>query len=315
MKKISNKHKMAIVEELNKRQERIKLENKKQKELEEAKKQRKEKRAALRERHKLNELKEKIQQEIIKVANLEDFNVKLRIYDVKDPAASNDGIIVIGGFIGEIILTFTCLLDFILAQPQNESFQFTTESIEQFLMDLLCADDSHFPDASIVLQLNKAVEEIAGAGNPVSVDTVLKYVKDQSNISDFGLHFMMDVKKDLVLSQEVIDVVFKTVTKICVEQPKAMLDIPAKPDGAEGDAEEEYNNKVEEIKADNEKFTKENAQLTKIKAKVVLKHKPESMQNDNEKALLKINNFTNEVLDADGKPVKSARTDGSNPEG
>jgi hypothetical protein len=29
MKKISNKHKMAIVEELNKRQERIKLENKK----------------------------------------------------------------------------------------------------------------------------------------------------------------------------------------------------------------------------------------------------------------------------------------------
>jgi hypothetical protein len=45
-------------------------------------------------------------------------------------------------------------------------------------MDLLCADDSHFPDASIVLQLNKAVEEIAGAGNSVSVDTVLKYVKD-----------------------------------------------------------------------------------------------------------------------------------------
>lgn len=182
-------------------------------------------------------------------------------------------------------------------------------------MDLLCADDSHFPDASIVLQLNKAVEEIAGAGNPVSVDTVLKYVKDQSNISDFGLHFMMDVKKDLVLSQEVIDVVFKTVTKICVEQPKAMLEIPAKPDGAEGDAEEEYNTKVDEIKADNEKFTKENAQLTKIKAKVVLKHKPESMQNDNEMALLKINNFTNEVLDVDGKPIKSARTDGSNPEG
>ena len=181
-------------------------------------------------------------------------------------------------------------------------------------MELLCADDSNFPDGSIVFTLNKAVEEIV-PGAPVSVDTVLKYIKDQNNIADFGLRFMMEVKKDLVLSQEVIDVVFKTVTKICVEQPKAMVDIPLKPDGLEGDAEEDFNAKIEEVKAENEKATKENAQQAKIKAKVVMKSKPEIMQADNEKALLKLNNHTNEVLDADGKPVKSARTDGSNPEG
>lgn len=181
-------------------------------------------------------------------------------------------------------------------------------------MELLCADDSTFPDASVVFTLNKPVEEIA-PGAPVSVDTVLKYVKDQQNISDFGLRFMMDVKKDLVLSQEVIDVVFRTVTRICVQQPKAMVDMPIKPDGLDEAGEEDFNNKCEEIKADNEKTTKDNAQLAKIKAKVVLKHKSEIMQADNEKALLKLNNHNVEQLDADGKPIKSARTDGSNPEG
>jgi len=38
-----------------------------------------------------------------------------------------------------------------------------------------------------------------------------------------------------------------------------LIPIPEKPEGADGDAEDDYNNKVEEIKADNEKITKENA--------------------------------------------------------
>lgn len=116
----------------------------KQKEQEEAKRQRKEARAALREKHRLGLLKEVIQNEIMKQAVLEEYNTKLKIYDVKDPASSNDGIIVIGGLIGELIISFTCLLDFILATPSNENFQFSVETIEAYLMDLLCAEDSHF---------------------------------------------------------------------------------------------------------------------------------------------------------------------------
>ena len=75
---------------------------------------------------------------------MEEYNTKLKIYDVKDPASSNDGIIVIGGLIGELIISFTCLLDFILATPSNENFQFSVETIEAYLMDLLWAEDSHF---------------------------------------------------------------------------------------------------------------------------------------------------------------------------
>jgi hypothetical protein len=36
---------------------------------------------------------------------------------VRSPLATNDGVIVIGGFVGELIITFTCMLDYILASP------------------------------------------------------------------------------------------------------------------------------------------------------------------------------------------------------
>lgn len=42
-----------------------------------------------------------------------------KIYDIRDPDAKKDGINVIGGLMGELIITFTCLLDYILANPQN----------------------------------------------------------------------------------------------------------------------------------------------------------------------------------------------------
>jgi len=41
----------------------------------------------------------------------------MKIYDVRDPGATDDGVILIGGFMGEMIITFTCLLDYILASP------------------------------------------------------------------------------------------------------------------------------------------------------------------------------------------------------
>ena len=66
MKNIAKSHKMAIVQELNKRQERMKEQLKKQKEQEEAKRLRKEKRAALREKHRLGQLKDIIQAEVMK---------------------------------------------------------------------------------------------------------------------------------------------------------------------------------------------------------------------------------------------------------
>jgi hypothetical protein len=48
---------------------------------------------------------------------MEDYNPAIKIYDVRDPEGRRDGIFLIGGFVGELIITFTCLNDYILANP------------------------------------------------------------------------------------------------------------------------------------------------------------------------------------------------------
>jgi hypothetical protein len=60
---------------------------------------------------------------------------------------------VIGGLAGELIVTFTCLLDYILANPQNQNFTFTTEAIEAYLKDLLIHEN--FQDGSLTLHVNQ----------------------------------------------------------------------------------------------------------------------------------------------------------------
>ena len=89
----------------------------------------------------------------------------MMIYDVRDPNTNNDGIVLIGGFIGELIITFTCLLDYILADPKHQNFSFTDETMEQFLFDLLGNDD--YPDGICSLTINKTVEELL-AGRDLS---------------------------------------------------------------------------------------------------------------------------------------------------
>jgi hypothetical protein len=83
----------------------------------------------------------------------------VKVYDIRDPEAKKDGIIVIGGLIGEIIVTFTCLLDYILANPQNANFQFTPETVEAFLKDLLITEG--FQEGALSLGL--ASHPVAGA--------------------------------------------------------------------------------------------------------------------------------------------------------
>ena len=102
----------------------------KKKEEEDAKKRRKDKRAALRERDRLSKLKQQIIDTVITPAVQSDYVTTMKIYDVRDPATANDGIVLIGGFVGELIISFTCLLDYILADPKHQQFLFNGEMME-----------------------------------------------------------------------------------------------------------------------------------------------------------------------------------------
>ena len=186
------------------------------------------------------------------------------MYDVRDPSATNDGIMIIGGFVGELIITFTCLNDFILANPNYQNFQFTLDMLDQFLTELLISEESAFPDASIVLHLPASLEELTGSPEP-AYDQVAKLVRDPSNLADFGLQFLFEVQKDIVLAQDVIDIVFRSLCKAALMKPRQPLPLPEMPDDADDDKRDELNEQTEKIKAENENIEKENAKIQRLK--------------------------------------------------
>ena len=84
MKSLAKSHKQAILTELNKRQEKDKQALMLKQMADEERRLRKEERAALRERARLNTLLEKITNDLLNSATLEEYTPKLKIYDIKD---------------------------------------------------------------------------------------------------------------------------------------------------------------------------------------------------------------------------------------
>ena len=314
MSKIALVHKQSIVKELNKRQEKKKEEMRKKREEEEERKQRKNKRAALRERHRLEQLKEQIMNEVMNPAVQEEYAVKHRVYDVRDPLASNDGIIIVGGLMGELIISFTCMLDYILASPQHQNFTFSLELMEQFLTELLGNEENPFPEQALILHLNKELHMIAQQAD-VEYEQAAMIARNTGNMADFGLRFLFEIQKDLVLSNDVIEVLYKAVCKLAMKPPTPMHPVPEATEDMDAAAKEELAETVEKVKADNEAIEKENAKSEVIKKKVLVKARAEdALYNEElEKALLKVSNFREVTIDASGNPVQSARTGGSTP--
>ena len=130
MRNVAIRHKQSIVKELNRRQELKKEELRKKKEAEDAKKRRKDRRAALRERKRLENLRNLIMDSVTTPAEQKEYTTQMKIYDVRDPTTEKDGIVLVGGFVGELIISFTCMLDYILADPKHQNFYFSDEMME-----------------------------------------------------------------------------------------------------------------------------------------------------------------------------------------
>ena len=58
---------------------------------------------------------------IVALANQVEYTPAMNIFDIRDYVNSEGqvGVYVIGGFVGELMLTFTTLYDYILANPSN----------------------------------------------------------------------------------------------------------------------------------------------------------------------------------------------------
>lgn len=55
---------------------------------------------------------------------LEPYTPAVSVYDIKDQAANNEGLIVMGGMIGQVIITLQCLQEYVRTTPMNHDFTF-----------------------------------------------------------------------------------------------------------------------------------------------------------------------------------------------
>ena len=148
----SRVHKQAIQKEAKRIEEKRKEEMRIQQEKEEARRIRREARAALREKRRVNEIRNHVINELVNPTEMADFKPDLhRISDVRDPDSHHPSIYVIGGFMAELLLVLTCLHDYILANPQNQGFEFQAEQVRAFIRDLLFG--SNFPENAMTLNL------------------------------------------------------------------------------------------------------------------------------------------------------------------
>lgn len=56
-------------------------------------------------------------------------------------------------------------------------------------------------------------------GKNLTSDLMAKMARDPVNIADFGLNFMFDVQKELVLNPDVIEVLYRAICKVAMQEP------------------------------------------------------------------------------------------------
>lgn len=73
------------------------------------------------------------------------------------------GIHLMGGMIGELLMTFSCLMEYTHASPSHDAFSFKPSEIEQFLTEMIQED---FTDNCCVLRLKEILKDKLSADAP-----------------------------------------------------------------------------------------------------------------------------------------------------
>jgi hypothetical protein len=294
----AREHKQSIQKEYKRREEKKRREFRIQKQKEEERHKRREQRAAARERARVIDLKKRVIHHIIEPAKVEEkFNPEtMKVYDVRDPEGSDDGIFLIGGIMSEIMTTFTCLHDYILANPQNQNFHFTYDTIIEYLKGLLIGNN--FPDGAITLHISEKEEGDDGAmAEDMDEERFLRHCLTKTCINDYGLSFFFEVCKEMVIAREFIECLYRAIVKITRKKPKESVEVPtipeAKEDGTEITEEEklEYERLVAEANAKNDFLHKENEELAVLQAKIRIEYRDHKFDESNECAFVKLLNF------------------------
>lgn len=293
----AREHKQSIQKEYKRREEKKRLEFIAQKKKDEERRKRREQRAAAREKARVLELHKKVISSTIEPSKVEEkFEPdKMRVFDVRDPEGTGDGIYLIGGMVVEIMTTFTCLLDYIQANPQNQNFRFSYDSLIEYLKGLLLGNN--FPDGAITLHVSEKDEEDGVPAEELDEKKFLRHCLRPSTINDYGLGFFIDICKEMVISIDFIDWFYRAIIKISRTQPQELVEVPTIPETQEDGTplpEEEkqaIEKQIQEAKTQNEAIEKENQVLEQLKSKIKIEYRDHDYNESNECALIKLSNF------------------------
>lgn len=174
--------------------------------------------------------------------------------DVSD--ISGEAVYVIGGFVGELILTFNAMKSCIALNPQLGEFRFEVDKIVDYLSE--CLDD--YPDAAAFLWT--CIDPFEGASDSdekARIDHCVKKLLQPNVLSQFGLRFLVENAESFSIDSNVIADIFTAIATVSLKTQKDLV-----PEPAEGD--EGYDH-IDEVKAKNEETVKENAKWQKVQGK------------------------------------------------
>ena len=169
----------------------------------------------------------------------------------------------------------------------------THDEFEAYLKDLLMNEG--FPDG--ILAFHLASDPDKTEGEEMNDEEYMSHMLSRQNISDYGLAFLFDINKDLVISREFIEIFYRTVVKIARTKPKPLAELPEAPVPAEGaevpeEAKHKYDKEVEQANHANVEINAQNEQLAKLQAKMKIATRQKISDNEScpEGALIKLNN-------------------------
>ena len=206
-----------------------------------------------------------------------------RIVDVRDPSHEEGQVFVIGGVVSELLITLTCLHDYIMANRANSEFSFNKDNLQPFLKDLLVGHN--FPDGIITLNIHPTQPpEEDGEGDTIEVDTLdddkyMMHCLTPSFIDDYGLRFFFENCNDLVILKDIIRALYELFVQIGRHGEKELVEVPPEPvaeppaEGEEAkepteDEKEAHAHQVELINQQNAEIEKYNSEIHELKEKI-----------------------------------------------
>jgi hypothetical protein len=141
------------------------------------------------------------------------------------------GIHLVGGMIGELLITFSCMMEYMHNSPAHETISFKSSDIEAYLTDVLTEE---FAENICVLRLKENLrDKLVGEKNfEEQVQEAVAILSNPEIHASYGLRFLIQHSRDsLKIMPEVMEAFFRAIARIALREPRPMIEVPAIEEG------------------------------------------------------------------------------------